>query len=57
MNLLQQLRTIAITFECLSNQEDWMQLVRDSQVLADISLIDAWQGIEASIRILETDHK
>ncbi|MEO0685442.1 MAG: hypothetical protein AAFV71_14630 [Cyanobacteria bacterium J06633_8] len=57
MDLLQQLRAIALTFECLSNQSDFQQLAQDSQALADVSLVDAWQGIEAAISILENDQK
>ena len=53
MDLLQQLRTIALTFEYLCNQEDFQKLVLDTQMLADVSLTDAWQGIEAAIKILE----
>lgn len=53
MDLLTELRTIALTFECLCNQEDFQKLVLDSQMLTDISLVDAWQGIEAAIKLLE----
>ena len=53
MDLLAQLRSMALTFECIWNQEDFQQLALDSQVLADVSLTDAWQGIEAAIKILE----
>ncbi|MEO0843097.1 MAG: hypothetical protein AAFX46_10675 [Cyanobacteria bacterium J06636_27] len=37
MDLLQQLRTIALTFKCLCNQEDFQKLVLDTQMLADVS--------------------
>ncbi|MEO0683902.1 MAG: hypothetical protein AAFY76_02340 [Cyanobacteria bacterium J06649_11] len=57
MDLLTQLRTIAKTFECLSYQEDFKQLSKDSQVLADVSLTDSWQGIETAIQILESNRK
>lgn len=57
MDLLQQLRTITLTFKCLSNQSDFKQLAEDSQALADISLVDAWQGIESAIQILESNRK
>ncbi|MEO1187360.1 MAG: hypothetical protein AAFX46_23055 [Cyanobacteria bacterium J06636_27] len=57
MDLLTQLRTIALTFECLSNQSDFKQLAEDSQVLADVSITDAWQGIESAIQILESNRK
>ncbi|MEM7590341.1 MAG: hypothetical protein AAF383_02250 [Cyanobacteria bacterium P01_A01_bin.83] len=57
MDLLTQLRTIAKTFECLSYQEDFKQLSKDSQVLADVSLTDSWQGIESAIQILESNRK
>ena len=53
MDLFQQLRTIALTFEYLCYQEDFQKLVLDSQMLTDISLVDAWQGIEAAIKLLE----
>lgn len=53
MDLLTELRTIALTFECIWNQEDFQKLVLDTQMLADVSLTDAWQGIEAAIKILE----
>ena len=49
MDLLTELRIIALTFECIWNQEDFQKLVIDSQMLADVSLADAWQGIEAAI--------
>ena len=49
MDLLTELRIIALTFECIWNQEDFQKLVLDSQMLADVSLADAWQGIEAAI--------
>ena len=41
MDLITQLRTIALTFECLCNQEDFQRLVKESQMLADVSLTDA----------------
>jgi hypothetical protein len=53
MDLLNKLRFGALTFECIWNQEDFQKLVLDSQMLADVSLVDAWQGIEAAIKILE----
>ena len=53
MDLLTQLRSMALTFECIWNQEDFQKLVLDSQMLNDISLVDAWQGIESAIKILE----
>ncbi|MGF1676402.1 MAG: hypothetical protein ACFCUV_22380 [Rivularia sp. (in: cyanobacteria)] len=55
MNLLQQLRTIALTFECLSNQADFQRLAEDSRVRSTVPLVLVWQGIEEAIRILETD--
>lgn len=45
--------TMALTFKWLCNQEDFQKLVLDSQVLADVSLVDAWHFIEAAIKILE----
>jgi hypothetical protein len=51
MDLLNKLRFGALTFECIWNQEDFQKLVLDSQMLADISLADAWQGIEAAIKL------
>lgn len=55
MDLLQQLRTIALTFEVLSNQDDFQRLAKDSQVRSTVPLVQSWEGIEEAIRILETD--
>ena len=53
MDLLTQLRSMALTFECIWNKEDFQKLALDTQMLADVSLTDAWQGIEAAIKLLE----
>mgnify|MGYP001796888731 CR=1 FL=1 len=53
MDLLQQKSAMALTFKCLCNQKDFQKLALDTQMLADVSLTDAWQGIEAAIKILE----
>ena len=55
MDLLQQLRTIALTFEVLSDQDDFQRLAKDSQRRSTVLLIQSWEGIEEAIRILETD--
>lgn len=41
MDLLTKLRFGALTFECIWNQEDFQRLVKESQMLADVSLTDA----------------
>ncbi|MEO1761736.1 MAG: hypothetical protein AAFR83_07145 [Cyanobacteria bacterium J06629_18] len=41
MDLLTQLRAMALTFKWLCNQEDFQRLVKESQMLADVSLTDA----------------
>lgn len=55
MDLLQQLRSIALTFESLSHQENFQKLALDSQEQSDISLTDAWQGIKSAIALLESN--
>lgn len=55
MDLLQQLRSINLTFESLSHREDFQKLASTSQEQSDISLTDAWQGIKSAIALLESN--
>ncbi len=57
MDLLTQLRTIALAFEILSTQDDFHRLAKDSQVCSTVPLVQSWEGIEEAIRILETDQQ